>query len=211
MLENRQKTIIDDIDYSKIAVSNEIQRLYSKMNRNSNWEDDNTDMAETFGSETFKPQMTAAEQQNVSFGKEYPSAFQNINMASPNPLWRQKHGETSSAYRMLTQHSDDVSEVSMPKQLSPIKKAKSRGRPKSIIPLKERRQMWYQNRKAKKVNKPTGDDNSSLKEFLQSLDEPGAEPGAEMGAEPVLKKKTKKIKRRYLDEPSTTGPGPFTT
>ena len=218
LLENRQKTIMDDIDYSKIAVSNELQKLYSKMNRNSNWEDDNTDMTETFGSDTFKPQtdggfrqMTAAEQQNVSFGNEYPSAFQNINMASPNPLWRQKHGETSSAYRMLTQYSgDDVSEVSMPKQLSPIKKAKSRGRPKSTIPLKERRQMWYQNRKAKKVNKPTGDDNSSLKEFLQSLDEPGAEPGAEMGAEPVLKKKTKKIKRRYLDEPSTTGPGPFT-
>ena len=86
---------MDDIDYSKIAVGNELQKLYTRMNRNSNWEDDNTDMPETFGSDTFKPQLTkepldTSAEQNVSFGNEYPSAFPNIKMSSPNPLWQKK-------------------------------------------------------------------------------------------------------------------------
>ena len=173
LLENRQKAIMDDIDYSKIAVGNELQKLYTRMNRNSNWEDDNTDMAETFGSESFKPQLTkepldTSAQQNVSFGNEYPSAFQNINMSSPNPLWRQKYGETSSAHPMLTQYSgDDVNEE---KQLSPIKKVKSRGRPKSTIPLKERRRIQYLRQKEKKKTQQIPDD-ASLKGFLESLDD----------------------------------------
>ena len=171
LLENRQKVIMDDIDYSKTAVGNELQKLYSKMNRNSNWEDDNTDMAETFGSETFKPQMTAAEQQNVSFGNEYPSAFQNINMTSPNPLWRKKHGETSAAYGMLTQYSgDDISEASIPKEPPSVKKTRLRGRPKSTIPLKERRRIQYQKQKEKKKTQQAPDD-ASLQGFLQSLDD----------------------------------------
>lgn len=139
LLENRQKEIIEDINYSKSAVGNELQKLYNKMNRNTNWEEDNNDIPQTFGSDSFKSQRDEIIEQ---------------------PL-------RPPEYLQLQPSEDE--------EILPAKSP--RGRPKSTIPLPERRKQSYLKRKEKKKLEKQqflgeGDDES-LKGFLQSLDEEG--------------------------------------
>lgn len=99
LLENRQKVIMDDIDYSKIAVGNEIQKLNTRLNRNSNWEDDNTDVAPTFGSDSFKPQVGGSFRQTES-GVRWPTesaVWRRLPTESVEPVQKEKKKTQQSA------------------------------------------------------------------------------------------------------------------
>lgn len=124
LLENRTKSIADDINVSKTQVERELQRLHNRMNRNADWENDNTDVASTFGSDNFQAQtpMTPVTERNVSFGNIYPSAMQQ---------------------------SDNVSDITNP--LPQITNKKSRGRPRSNLSLNTRRKIATQKRKEERI------------------------------------------------------------
>jgi len=81
LLVNRQKSIEDDIDYSKRAVTNELQKLSNRINdtQNTEWVDDNTDVAPTFGSDDFRPQTSRLNQTPaVNLEDIYPNREDNF-------------------------------------------------------------------------------------------------------------------------------------
>ena len=67
---------------------------------------------------------------------------------SPSPTIRRSNN-TSSRFSMPAQQSED--EMSVITEQSPLPPPKRRGRPKSTIPLKERRKAQYQKQKAKRA------------------------------------------------------------
>jgi len=197
LLENRQKSIEDDIDYSKKAVTHELQKLSNRINdtANTEWVDDNTDVAPTFGSDDFRPQTSRLNKTpQVNYEDVYPNrgglniedlyphrnemfssgkygvipddfsyqsgasplneerfgVFDNYvpTFRSPSPTINRSNN-TSSRFSMPAAQSEDEMSVITEQSLPPPPKRK--GRPKSTIPLKERRKAQYQKQKAKRA------------------------------------------------------------
>ena len=130
---------------------------------NTEWVDDNTDVAATFGSDDFRPQTSRLNQtpavnlediypikDNFAYNKfgmidDYIPSFRS-EASSPN-----REGiNTSSRFTMPVQGSiEDNEDVISTVTERPA--PKKRGRPKSDIPLKERGKAQYQKQKAKKA------------------------------------------------------------
>lgn len=137
LFENRTKAITDDIARKEIMLQRELQRLQNRMNRNADWENDNTDIASTFGSDNFQAQtsMTPATERNVSFSQS------------------------------AMQQSDNVSDITNP--LPQITNKKSRGRPRSNISLNTRRKIATQLKKEERIRQQQEKTSAEYEQFLK--------------------------------------------
>jgi hypothetical protein len=159
LLENRQKAVEDDIDYSKRAVTNELQKLSNRINdtQNTAWIDDNSDVAATYGSDDFRPQTSAVNQTPaVNLEDIYPD--RELYSSGKYGIFPNREGKyLSSRFSMPVEQSEQSIEdedfISAVTELPP--KKRGRGRPKSTIPLKDRRKAQYQKQKAKRATPQT--------------------------------------------------------